>query len=66
MPDEASFALADGTVVRPSRPFFVTGSGRCGTTLTRRRLIERAHAVIPPENYGLAASAGFLPQAGTD
>lgn len=34
-------------------PFVITGSGRCGTTLVRRLLVERTNVVIPPENYVL-------------
>lgn len=60
------FALADGTQVRPGTPFFITGSGRCGTTLLRRLVLERAAVVIPPENYILALSTRLMQQAGGD
>ena len=60
------FALADGTRVRPAAPFFITGSGRCGTTLMRRLILERAPVVIPPENYILALSTRLMRQAGSD
>jgi protein-tyrosine sulfotransferase len=66
MADEACFALSDGTLVRPSIPFFITGSGRCGTTLMRRLIMERAHAVIPPENYVLASSLHLMEGAKGD
>lgn len=56
MTDTACFSLSDGTFVRPSNPFFITGSGRCGTTLLRRLVMERADVIIPPENRSLAAS----------
>jgi protein-tyrosine sulfotransferase len=35
-------------------PFFIVGSGRCGTTLLRRLIMERCRTIIPPENYALA------------
>jgi protein-tyrosine sulfotransferase len=66
MAAEACFALSDGTLVRPSNPFFITGSGRCGTTLMRRLVIERTHAVIPPENYILALSLRLMAMARGD
>jgi len=62
----AGFALSDGTQVRPSVPFFIAGSGRCGTTLLRRLLIEQARVVIPPENYLLAVSARLMVMARGD
>ena len=34
-------------------PFFIVGSGRCGTTLLRRLLMESSEAHIPPENWRL-------------
>ena len=54
MRDEGRFSLADGTEVRPSIPFFIAGSGRCGATLLRRLVAEQTTVVIPPENYMLA------------
>jgi Sulfotransferase family len=63
---ETIFSLADGTIVRPDYPFFITGSGRCGTTLMRRLVVERTHAIVPPENYVLATSARLMTQAGGD
>ena len=66
MSDPTGFALADGTWVRPQVPFFIAGSGRCGTTLMRRLLIEQAHAVIPPENYLLAVSPHLMAMAPAD
>lgn len=56
-----TFLLCDGTAVSPSIPFFITGSGRCGTTLLRRLLIEKSGAVIPPENYSLGISGRLSP-----
>ena len=64
MPEQTCFTLADGTPVRSCNPFFITGSGRCGTTLLRRLLIERTGAVIPPENPTLASSARAMELAG--
>jgi protein-tyrosine sulfotransferase len=58
--EAARFTLSDGTPVRPGNPFFITGSGRCGTTLMRRLVIERTGAVIPPENYILALSLRLM------
>jgi len=60
------FALADGTRVVPHVPFFIAGSGRCGTTLLRRLLIEQAQVVIPPENYLLAVSPRLMVMARGD
>jgi len=62
----AGFTLGDGTLVQPQVPFFIAGSGRCGTTLLRRLLIERAHVVIPPENYLLAVSSRLMVMAQGD
>jgi len=56
---EMTFELQDGTVVSPSTPLFITGSGRCGTTLMRRLIVERSAAVIPPENYALGKVEQF-------
>lgn len=53
------FQMIDGTVVTASVPVFITGSGRCGTTLMRRLVIERSKTVIPPENYTLGAIGHF-------
>lgn len=36
-----------------SRPFFIVGSGRCGTTLLRRILQASDEIHIPPENWSL-------------
>ncbi len=36
-----------------SQPFFIVGSGRCGTTLLRRILQASPEVHIPPENWGL-------------
>lgn len=60
MLESPGFALADGTMVHPCAPFFIAGSGRCGTTLMRRLLIEHVRAVIPPENYLLAVSPRLM------
>jgi len=38
------------------RPFFIVGSGRCGTTVLRAILEAHPDVHIPPENYGLAAA----------
>ena len=35
------------------RPFFVVGSGRCGTTLLRRMLMGGGEVFMPPETYVL-------------
>ncbi len=40
----------------PIEPFFVVGSGRCGTTLLRRILTANPTIHIPPENWKLGAS----------
>jgi protein-tyrosine sulfotransferase len=66
MSDTTRFSLSDGTLVRAGNPFFITGSGRCGTTLMRRLVIERTHAVIPPENYTLASSSRIMARSGAD
>ena len=34
-------------------PFFIVGSGRSGTTLLRRLIVERTRTFIPPETYVL-------------
>jgi len=34
-------------------PFFIVGSGRCGTTLLRRILLASPEVYIPPENWSL-------------
>jgi hypothetical protein len=39
------------------RPFFIIGSGRCGTTLLRRILQASPEIHIPPETYGLEPAA---------
>jgi len=62
----AGFSLSNGTQVRPQVPFFIAGSGRCGTTLLRRLLIEHARVVIPPENYLLAVSPRLMAMAHGD
>lgn len=36
-----------------SQPFFIVGSGRCGTTLLRRILQASFEIHIPPESWGL-------------
>jgi hypothetical protein len=64
--EETSFTLSDGTLVRPGNPFFITGSGRCGTTLMRRLVIEGTGAVVPPENYILALSSRLMTMARAD
>lgn len=66
MSEAPEFILSDGTVVHPGDPFFITGAGRCGTTLMRRLVIERTGAVIPPENNTLASSARILQAANGD
>lgn len=66
MTDAACFSLSDGTPVRPSNPFFITGSGRCGTTLLRRLVMQRADVIIPPENRSLAASPRIIEACGED
>lgn len=35
----------------PVEPFFIVGSGRCGTTLLRRILMANKEVYIPPENW---------------
>jgi hypothetical protein len=37
-------------------PFFIVGSGRCGTTLLRRMLMAGGEVYIPPENWHLVGS----------
>ncbi|HEY1934651.1 MAG TPA: sulfotransferase [Acetobacteraceae bacterium] len=66
MPEANCFALSDGTMINASNPFFITGSGRCGTTLMRRLITERARVIIPPENYILAASQRLAETASAD
>lgn len=39
-------------------PFFIVGSGRCGTTLLRRILSANEDVYIPPENWALGRSIG--------
>jgi len=36
-----------------NEPFFIVGSGRCGTTLLRRILQASPEVHIPPENWGI-------------
>jgi len=43
--------LADNGI---SAPFFIVGSGRCGTTVLRRQLVECTRTYIPPETYVLS------------
>jgi hypothetical protein len=38
------------------KPFFIVGSGRCGTTLLRRLLQASPEIHIPPENWTVGAS----------
>jgi len=38
----------------PVEPFFIVGSGRCGTTLMRRLLQASPRIHIPPENWAMA------------
>jgi len=38
---------------QPIKPFFIIGSGRCGTTLLRRILFSHPELCIPPETYFL-------------
>jgi len=38
---------------QPVEPFFIIGSGRCGTTLLRRILFSHPDLCIPPETYFL-------------
>jgi len=45
-----------------SRPFFIVGSGRCGTTLLRRILQASDEIHIPPENWSLAYSIHHFDQ----
>lgn len=47
---QTEFALQLGEA---DRPFFVVGSGRCGTTLVRRMLMAGGRVFLPPENYVL-------------
>jgi len=61
-----NFRLQDQTEVSPSDAFFITGSGRCGTTLLRRLIVEKSGAVIPPENYSLGVSGRFSSAAQQD
>jgi len=42
------------------RPFFIVGSGRCGTTLLRRILQASPQVHIPPETYMLGPSIRFF------
>lgn len=58
--------LSDGTNVPSAAPFFITGSGRCGTTLLRRLLLEHAPVAIPPENYTLAQTGRLCERAGEE
>jgi protein-tyrosine sulfotransferase len=62
-----SFKLGSGLEVNTSHvPFFITGTGRCGTTLMRRLVLERLPVVVPPENYTLGFSDRFLAKATSD
>lgn len=42
------------------RPFFVVGSGRCGTTLLRRILQASPQVHIPPETYMIGPAIKFF------
>lgn len=44
----AAYAYSGGT---SAQPFFIVGSGRCGTTLLRRLLQASPDIHIPPENW---------------
>jgi hypothetical protein len=58
--NRVTFKLGTGLEVDTSQiPFFISGSGRCGTTLMRRLILERTESVIPPENYALGLSNRF-------
>lgn len=37
----------------PVAPFFIVGSGRCGTTLLRRLLMQASHVHIPAESHSI-------------
>lgn len=45
-----------------SRPFFIVGSGRCGTTLLRRILQASDEIHVPPENWSLTYSIHHFDQ----
>ncbi|WP_181705776.1 sulfotransferase family protein [Chthonobacter rhizosphaerae] len=62
---EAALATRPATLVT-APPFFITGSGRCGTTLVRRLILERTDTVIPPENYVLSITRTCFGTAGGD
>lgn len=52
---------------QPPTPFFIVGSGRCGTTLLRRELSNVASVHIPPETFALPdAIAAFKNSSATD
>lgn len=42
------------------RPFFIVGSGRCGTTLLRRILQASPQVHIPPETYMVGPAISFF------
>lgn len=44
----AAYGWRDET---PVQPFYIVGSGRCGTTLLRRLLVANSQVHIPPENW---------------
>jgi hypothetical protein len=48
-----TYPLADPTILPDEMPFFIVGSGRCGTTLLRKILLQDTQLVIPPESGGL-------------
>ncbi len=41
-------------------PFFIVGSGRCGTTLLRRILAAGGQVHIPPETYKVGPAVRFF------
>lgn len=51
----APVSSADGTAASlPVAPFFIVGTGRCGSTLLQAMLISHPHIAIPPETHFFA------------
>ncbi len=47
------YPLSDPAIDPAEMPLFIVGSGRCGTTLLRKILLQHPQLVIPPESGGL-------------
>jgi len=53
-------------VTQAPAPFFIVGSGRCGTTLLRRELSNAASVHIPPETFALSDAIRVFKESAAD